>query len=121
MEHRDAQHMLELNRAQPILQGFGRPHLKHSEQVPRARLQLRGRLAHVRRVRVGCAEILRAEDEAHRRLEFPLSDENLRWGTRSGPQKSQKQNKRHDGRGGQYRVDRESHNNSFYYTFVFVS
>ena len=52
-------------------------YLEHPEQVLRARLELRGRHAHVRRVRVGGAEALRAEHQVHRRLEFPLSDEDL--------------------------------------------
>ena len=55
----------------------GSAYLEHPEQVLGARLQLGGRHSHVRRVRVGGAEALRAEHQVHRRLELPLSDEDL--------------------------------------------
>ena len=42
-----------------------------------ARLELRGRHAHVRRVRVGGAEALRAKHQVDRRLKLPLSNEDL--------------------------------------------
>ena len=67
----------------------GLAYLEHPEEVLGARLELGGRHAHVRRVRVGGAEALRAEHQVHRRLELSLRDEDLQtrnnfhWGSRA--------------------------------------